>query len=475
MLPATAGAESGFRTHVLKCSGSIKDEFVFGRRLIGRGGFGEVSVGVRKGTRGLRAVKSVPQKGSAAHHRDLGGDMHEAHIMEAIDHPNVVKLIMIFEDKTHMHLVLELCCGGDLAGHLKEAQFFCPSSASSIIMQVLQSVAYAHNCDICHRDVKLDNFLVHRLGPLPNNTLKMADFGLACRATSQDKFSVRVGTARYMAPEIPKGHYDRLCDVWSSGVIYFTLICGFMPFVGKTDEEVIAKIKRGNYMFSGPQWEDAPSACKQMVRGLLKYEPAERWTAEMALQEARKTRSSVDHRDAVQGPGSVPPRGLAAGTSEKWADCGSLLAGGIWSLAHASPLRRAMLRALAWQSDEISEEIEDAPDLCGLFLDLDANGDGWITAEDLRSARIPEIAEIDVEGVLERVCPLDYTGYLSAMYGDTLCLKREFFRDAFSALDRDCDGVISCHDLAGVPGCWHPDFPSCTWEEFHQQVCIIRL
>jgi len=451
------------KTHVLKGRGPIQDEFSFGRRLIGRGGFGEVSMGVRRSTHAVRAVKSVPHKGACAHSRELGGDRHEAAIMASVDHPNVVKLVMTFEDKNHIHLVMELCSGGDLAGHLTEAQRFCGLAALSIMKQVLRSVAYLHKLDICHRDVKLENFLVQRPGPLPHNTLKIADFGLACGAGANEYFEKKMGTVRYWSPELVRGRYGRSCDVWSCGVIVYTLLCGKLPFNGKNDDEVITKVKRGNYAFLGSLWESVSDACRGFVRYLLKYDPADRPTAAKALEDlvvAELSEREAEVFDVRVSRSACLARALSGHRA-------SLLAAGAFALSRSSATRRAALRALSWQVDDL-----DVPDFSELFLALDTDSDGRLGLEELRAAGITELKEVDE--CLTQICPIDYTDFLVIMNGETLCLRTSAFRAAFSALDRDGDGIISAADLQGIPG-YSEGGPNVTYEDFEDEVLTLHL
>mmetsp|Transcript_24451 Transcript_24451/g.53151 ORF Transcript_24451/g.53151 Transcript_24451/m.53151 type:complete len:469 (-) Transcript_24451:357-1763(-) len=457
ILPAKALRD---RTHVLSSKRDIQEEFSFGKKLIGRGGFGEVNVAVRRASNGVRAVKSVLQKGASAHSRILGGEMHEAMIMASVDHPNVVRLIMTFEDRTHLHMVMELCGGGDLAGHLTEARFFSGESATSIMTQVLRAICYLHKCEICHRDVKLENFLVQKPGPLPDNVLKIADFGLACRASSDDWFTQKLGTVKYWSPEMAKGRYNRLCDVWGGGVIFYTLLCGAMPFQGKTDDEVLIKVKKGNYAFLGPAWERVKDIHRGLVRLMLKYEPHDRLCAESLLQELRLAENQAN------------PKELSAKAKKPLLDAGtcSLLAAGLWNLHNSSAFRRAALRALVWQTDEA-----DLTDFGDLFSALDADGDGQLSAQELRNVGIWELRDVDANGELDKLCPMDYTDFQVVMHGEGLCLRRSAFRAAFSALDRDGDGVISKSDLDGVPGMAGKDVSNMKWDDFEQEVLTLHL
>ncbi|CAJ1354054.1 unnamed protein product [Effrenium voratum] len=91
-----------------------------------------------------------------------------------------------------------------------------------------------------------------------------------------------------MRPQVLSGKYDKSCDIWSSGVIMpspeYTLLCGYPPFYGKTDQEVLQKVKGGNFTFENKDWRHVSEDAKGLIRMLLKYDPGHRFTAEQALQ-----------------------------------------------------------------------------------------------------------------------------------------------------------------------------------------------
>lgn len=428
-----AGSADGLSTHVLKRRGNVRDDFALSSGVIGRGSYGQVFVGVNRLTSGRRAVKSVPQSESRV--RADRTDTHEVRVMEPLDHPNVVKLIMTYQDATHLHLVMELCSGGSLAGHLRKVGHFEVPDVLVMSQQVFRAVAYLHGSAVCHRDLKLENFLVAHPIPLPWNTLKVADFGLSCCSPAGAKMTDRVGTPMYWSPQVVAGRYDRSCDVWSCGVIVYALISGVMPFVGKSEDELMGKVKRGNYTFTAGAWAGVSDAAKMLVRGLLRFEDSERFTPQGILK-------------ALRGNPQDPPivgAALASGHKDGGMRVISMLATGVQALAGIGSQRRAALRAVAWQSED-----QDSPDMSNYYQALDLDGDGLLSAGELISAgrwTSKQIAQMR----LYEVCPLDYTDFLVVVQGETLCLRRGVYKTAFEALDRDGDGVISAGDLSGVP------------------------
>ena len=162
----------------------------------------------------------------------------EVNIMRQIDHPNIVHLHEVYEDKKDLYMILDLCDGGDLFTRIHQRKRFSEREASKLVAQMLAAIMYCHSKGIAHRDLKLENFVFKdREGP-GKNTLVLIDFGLSqryvkkrikeSRDEKKDKMSKSmsriVGSAYYIAPEVVKGAYSNSCDLWSIGVLAF-MVC----------------------------------------------------------------------------------------------------------------------------------------------------------------------------------------------------------------------------------------------------------
>ena len=156
-----------------------------------------------------------------------------------LDHPNLVKLFEVFEYRGQYVLILELCEGGDLFNYIKQNRFFDEKRAAQIIREILSAVNYMHKQGVMHRDLKPENILVDS----ESDTLKIGDFGTATPFNSASKFSELIGTPYYIAPEVLAGNYGPKCDIWSCGIILYVLLCGAPPFNGKSDREILEKIR----------------------------------------------------------------------------------------------------------------------------------------------------------------------------------------------------------------------------------------
>lgn len=138
-----------------------------------------------------------------------------------LDHPNIIKLYEIFEDAKYVHMVTDLCKGGDMFSHLTDHGAFDESHAIDLMKKLFRGTAHMHNSNIVHRDLKPDNILF--LDKTIDSEVKIIDLGLANKIRNFD-FRSTVGTPYYVAPEVLKGSYDKACDIWSLGVIMWIML-----------------------------------------------------------------------------------------------------------------------------------------------------------------------------------------------------------------------------------------------------------
>merc|ERR1719401_2694297 len=122
------------------------------------------------------------------------------------------------------------------------------------MLQIFRAVNYLHRNGIMHRDLKPANCLLTDNRLLEASNLRVSDFGLSCTYELGQVLSERVGTLRYMAPEVIERSYTSTCDVWSCGVIMYYLLCGYEPFMGKTDDDIRAKVRSGKFEFRASDW-----------------------------------------------------------------------------------------------------------------------------------------------------------------------------------------------------------------------------
>ena len=156
--------------------------------------------------------------------------MHdEIDILSTLNHPNIIKLHNVYEDKSTLYLVMEECIGGDIFQRIVEKGQFTEQDAAKIIKQLLSALQYMHQENyIVHCDLKPDNILF--LTKKEDSIIKIIDFGMSKVLPRMRLLSELVGTPYYTAPEILDGRYAHGADCWSIGVIMFVMLFGYPPF-----------------------------------------------------------------------------------------------------------------------------------------------------------------------------------------------------------------------------------------------------
>lgn len=134
-----------------------------------------------------------------------------------------------------------------------------------------------------HRDLKPENFLFETKEE--DSDLKIIDFGLSkiCDGGRLQRMNTRAGTPYYISPEVLAGNYDVSCDMWSAGCLLYILLCGYPPFYGSDNDEILAMVAKGKFDFDDDEWGDIDRQAKDLIKKLI-TRPERRMTAEEALQ-----------------------------------------------------------------------------------------------------------------------------------------------------------------------------------------------
>ncbi|KAL3688510.1 hypothetical protein R1sor_014819 [Riccia sorocarpa] len=210
--------------------------------------------------------------------------------------PNVVKFVDVFEDEMFFYLVMELCRGGNLLERVNRLKSLKEEQAGPLVKQMLAVTNVCHAQGIAHRDLKLENFVFH--SATDDYPLKLVDFGSAAffRTGKSRPFKEIAGTFNYMAPEVFDHSYGHMADVWSLGVVAYSMLCGTLPFKGENLEDLKRKILHDEVEFSHPAWDDVSESAKDLLRKLLEKNPDYRITIDEALSH-----SWFRERGACQG------------------------------------------------------------------------------------------------------------------------------------------------------------------------------
>ncbi|KAJ7550726.1 hypothetical protein O6H91_07G114800 [Diphasiastrum complanatum] len=272
---------------------------------LGRGQFGVIRFCTNKHTGENFACKSIA-KGRLCRQKDIDDIRREIQIMrQLVGQPNIVELKDVYEDHTWVHLVMELCEGGELFDSIVHKKVYSEKEAAAICKTLMEALAYCHKCGVIHRDLKPENILLAK-GPDQTNVVKLADFGLAVNFRPGEKHCGMAGSAYYIAPEVLKGEYGEEADVWSAGVVLYILLSGVPPFWGDTEEAIFNAIKFGHLDLSSDPWPSVSAAAKDLIKGMLRQEIKKRLTPGQVLNH----RWIVEHtqtKDLANLPASYIP------------------------------------------------------------------------------------------------------------------------------------------------------------------------
>lgn len=205
--------------------------------------------------------------------------LSEINIHKVLKHPNVVQFIDCFEDDINVYILLEMCSNNSMMNMIRKRKSFTEPEAKYFLTQIMGGVMYMHDIGVIHRDLKLGNIFLHQ-----NMSIKIGDFGLAALLTSEnDRKKTICGTPNYIAPEVlfgtEQGHSYEV-DVWSVGIILYTMIVGKPPFQSKDVDTIYNRIKHNDYSF--PPDSASPEA-KELIAALLHHEPTKRPKLDHAL------------------------------------------------------------------------------------------------------------------------------------------------------------------------------------------------
>ncbi|OIV89178.1 hypothetical protein TanjilG_25399 [Lupinus angustifolius] len=403
----------------------ISDKYKLGRE-VGRGEFGITYLCIDRETKESLACKSISKR-KLLTSVDIEDVRREVAILSTLpEHPNVVKLKATFEDNKNVHIVMELCEGGELFDRIVARGHYSERAAAGVVRSVAEVVRMCHANGVMHRDLKPENFLFANKNE--NSPLKAIDFGLSVFFKPGERFSEIVGSPYYMAPEVLKRNYGPEIDVWSAGVILYILLCGVPPFWEETEQGVALAILRGVIDFKREPWPQISDCAKSLVQQMLEQDPKKRLTAEQVLEHPW-----------LQNEKKAPNVPL-----------GDIVRSRLKQFAVMNRFKKKALRVIVeYLSVEEVEIIKD------IFTLMDTDNDGRVTFEELKSGLRKvgtQLAEPEIKMLME-VADVDGNGVLD--YGEfvavTLHLQKiendEHIHKAFNFFDKDGSGYIELGEL----------------------------
>lgn len=414
---------------------------------LGHGHYGVVRKCMNRETGEWFAIKSI-KKSKVSKFEVL---KREVEILKEVKHPNIIKLIEIHEDTKYLHLITELCTGGELFDRIisktqSEEGHFSERDAANLTRDILDAINYCHTQkQIVHRDLKPENFLY--LNTDEDSPIKIIDFGLS-RYDDQVMgiMKTKVGTPYYVAPEVLNRQYTKSCDIWSIGVITYILLCGYPPFYGDSDTQIFQSVRTGIYDFPSPDWDTISQDAKDFIDALLQLDPKKRPTTEQALS----SKWIMDNCFTRLKPPS------AANGKERKVSYQSRRSVTFTNYYGMEKLKKAALTYIATNLTQ-----SEVGTLGDIFKDIDRDGDGTLSLMELDDAlshkafpptlknQLIELRkDLDVSGKLT----LNWKDFLAATMDKTVSMQEDKIRLAFDHFRRSDQNCLDMADLIQLFG-----------------------
>ena len=245
-------------------------------RVIGRGAFGKVNIGLNILTGRIVAIKSFNKK-NLINESAKNKILYETNLMRGLCHPSVTKILETFECENYMLIIMEYISGGNLQNFVKKRRKLCEKTAKILFRQIIQGIRYIHSRGIVHRDIKLENILLDL-----NNIIKICDFGVGKLIKPNTILKDQCGTPIYMAPEILKGNgYKGFpVDVWSAGVALYIMLSGTLPFNKDKDHDLEYSILNNHLK----EIKDISEEGNNLLKNILEKDPNKRFTCNQILE-----------------------------------------------------------------------------------------------------------------------------------------------------------------------------------------------
>ncbi|KAI1295511.1 MAP/microtubule affinity-regulating kinase 3 [Halotydeus destructor] len=245
-------------------------------KTIGKGNFAKVKLAKHLPTGKEVAIKIIDK--TQLNPSSLQKLFREVRIMKMLDHPNIVKLYQVIETEKTLYLVMEYASGGEVFDYLVAHGRMKEKEARAKFRQIVSAVQYCHQKKIIHRDLKAENLLLDA-----EMNIKIADFGFSNEFVPGQKLDTFCGSPPYAAPELFQGKkYDGPeVDVWSLGVILYTLVSGSLPFDGANLKELRERVLRGKYRIPFYMSTD----CENLLKKFLVLNPAKRASLETIMKD----------------------------------------------------------------------------------------------------------------------------------------------------------------------------------------------
>ncbi|KAK9714980.1 hypothetical protein RND81_06G135200 [Saponaria officinalis] len=410
---------------VLGKAEDIRSHYTLGKEL-GRGRYGITYLCTENKTGQNYACKSILKR-KLVTKNDKDDLRREIQILQHLSgQGNIVAFKDVFEDTQSVHVVMELCVGGELFDRIIAQGHYSEQAAAKICRQVVEVVRVCHFMGVLHRDLKPENFLLASKDD--DVMLKATDFGLSVFIEEGRVYRDLVGSAYYVAPEVLRRNYGKEIDIWSAGIILYILLCGVPPFWAETESGIFDAILSGGIDFDRDPWPSISNSAKDLVRKMLNPDPKKRITPEEVLE----------HPWMKEG----------GDASDKPIDSAVLCR--MKQFRAMNKLKKLALKVIAQNMSE--EEIKGFK---AMFTNMDTDNSGSITYEELKTGlaqlgsklteaevkQLMEAADVDGNGTI------DYTEFITATMNRHRLETEENLVKAFRYFDKDDSGYITTDEL----------------------------
>ncbi|KAL0337077.1 UNVERIFIED_CONTAM: Calcium-dependent protein kinase [Sesamum calycinum] len=435
-------------------TGNLKEIYTLGKKL-GQGQFGTTFLCVEKATHKEFACKTIAKR-KLTTEEDVEDVRREIQIMHHLaGHPNVISIVGAYEDAVAVHVIMELCAGGELFDRIIQRGHYTERKAAELARLIVGVVEACHSLGVMHRDLKPENFLFvndeeeSHLRPLTLGSRFSSDqLAIAYRPASEIKrpsayftillnlsfrpqgetFTDVVGSPYYVAPEVLRKHYGQECDVWSAGVIIYILLSGVPPFWDETEQGIFEQVLKGELDFVSEPWPSISESAKDLVRRMLVRDPKKRLTAHQVLCHPW-----------VQVDGVAPDKPLDSAVLTR-----------LKQFSAMNKLKKIAIRVIA---ENLSEE--EIAGLKEMFKMIDVDNSGQITLEELKNGleRVgADLKDSEIVGLMQAADvdnsgTIDYGEFVAAMLHLNKIQKEDHMYAAFSYFDKDGSGYITQDEL----------------------------
>ncbi|XP_073134214.1 calcium-dependent protein kinase 26-like [Henckelia pumila] len=406
-------------------TGHLKEYYNLGHKL-GQGQFGTTFLCVEKSTGKEYACKSIAKR-KLLSEEDVEDVRREIEIMHHLSgSPNVISIKGAYEDAVAVHVVMDLCQGGELFDRIVKRGHYSEKQAAELTRTIVSVIEACHSLGVMHRDLKPENFLF--VNKEEDSPLKTIDFGLSVFFKPGEVFADVVGSPYYVAPEVLCKRYGPETDVWSAGVIVYILLCGVPPFWGESEQEIFEEVLHGDIDFTSDPWPMISDSAKDLVKKMLVRDPRSRITAHQVLCHPW-----------VQIDGVAPDKPLDSAVLTR-----------LTQFSAMDKFKKMALRVIA---ESLCEE--EIAGLKEMFKMIDTDNSGHITFEELKNGlkrfganlNESEIYELMNAADVDKSGSIDYGEFIAATLHLNKIEKEDHLFTAFSYFDKDGSGYITQDEL----------------------------